>query len=69
MAALHISAAIFVIYALVSLVWPLRIKTGLKLILGAFVIAFGLKYVVYSHFGSILMPDLPPYLSVAREAA
>lgn len=69
MAALHISAAIFVIYALVSLVWPLRIKTGLKLVLGAIVIAFGLKYVVYSHFGSILMPDLPPYLIVAMEAA
>ena len=69
MGVLHISAAIFVIYALVSLVWPLRIKTGLKLILGAIVLAFGLKYVVYEHFGSVLMPDLPPSLIVALEAA
>ena len=69
MASLHISAAIFVLYTLVSLVWPLRIKTGFKLILGVFVIAFGLKYVVYSHFGSILMPDLPPNLIVTMEAA
>lgn len=69
MGALHTSAVIFVIYAWVSLLWPLKIRKSLKLILAAIVLAFGLKYVIYSHFGSILMPDLPPALIVAMEAA
>ena len=69
MAGLHLSAAIFVIYALVSLVWPLKIRLGLKLVLGAIVLFSGLKYIIYSHFGSVLIPELPVALIVTMEAA
>ncbi|MBU3843333.1 MAG: metallophosphoesterase [Candidatus Anaerobiospirillum pullicola] len=68
MSALIISALIFVVYAIASLVVPLHIKLRTKLICAVVIIAFGLKYVVYSQTGGILEPKLAPTPIVILEA-
>ncbi len=68
MSALFISALIFMVYAIASLVVPLHIKLRTKLICAVVIIAFGLKYVVYSQTGGILEPKLTPTAIVTLEA-
>ena len=69
MIALHISALVFMAYALVSLILPLKIKWLYKGLLALVVVAAGLKYVVYSQTGGILEPKLDSSYIVAFEAA
>lgn len=68
MYALHISSFVFIAYALVSLVLPIKIRWPLRLLLGAAVAFCGLKYLIYSYTGGILEPQMRPGSIVIHEA-
>lgn len=68
MSSLFISALILVVYAIVSLVLSARLKWYQSILWIVVVVAFGLKYVVYSQTGGILEPQLPAWQIVVLEA-
>lgn len=68
MIALHISAFVFMAYALLSLVLPLKIKWLYKGLWAVVIMLAGLKYVIYSQTGGILEPKLDSSYIVTLEA-
>lgn len=68
MIALHISAFVFMAYAICSLILPTKMKWLYKGIWALIIVAAGLKYVIYSRTGGILEPKLDRDVIVALEA-
>lgn len=68
MIALHISALVLMVYAIASLILPLKLKWPIKVLLALGVIVLGLKYLIYSRTGGILEPKLESRLIVMLEA-
>ncbi len=58
MTVIHISAAILILYAIISLVLPLRIKKTSKFVLSCILALCGSKYLIYVMYGGILIPQL-----------
>ena len=54
----HISALVLMVYAIASLILPLKLKWPIKVLLALGVIVLGLKYLIYSRTGGILEPKL-----------
>lgn len=67
MSALHISAAIFVIYAIASLLLPLKLKLVYKLVLSLLLAFCGSKYLIYMYSGGVLTPKLPSNVILCLE--
>ena len=65
---LFVSAMIFVVYAIASLVVPVHMKMRTKIICALIIFLFGLKYFVYSQTGGVLEPRLSPTNIVILEA-
>lgn len=65
---LFVSAMIFVVYAIASLVVPVHMKMRTKIICALIIFLFGLKYFVYSQTGGVLEPRLSPTHIVILEA-
>ena len=65
---LFVSALIFVVYAIASLVVPVHMKMRTKIICALIIFLFGLKYFVYSQTGGVLEPRLSPTNIVILEA-
>lgn len=65
---LFVSALIFIVYAIASLVLPLRLKLRTTIIWSLVAVAFGLKYFIYSQTGGVLEPQLSPLSIVVMEA-
>lgn len=68
MIALHISAVVLVLYAIASLILPLKLKFTYKACWALVIIGAGLKYMIYSRTGGILEPKLPRDIIVLLEA-
>lgn len=58
MTVLHISAAILIVYAVISLVLPLQIKKTNKLLLSLVLALCGSKFVIYTMTGGVFTPKL-----------
>lgn len=68
MMGLHISALVFVVYAIASLVLPMKMKWWAKVLWSLIIIASGAKYLIYLQTGGILEPKLEPPMVVLLEA-
>lgn len=65
---LFVSALIIIVYAILSLVVPLRLSWRNALLSSLVIVLFGLKYVIYSQTGGILEPHLAASTIVLLEA-